>query len=269
MQEEVSVRTLLLVFFSLAAEAALASTYDQVVLADRPILYLKLSSPQGSIYEPDRAYRRFRARYLPVGSNILKTAMPNGDVATVFDGTSQYVELGSSQMFSVPPGGALTLEAWIRPDVLQFPSEEGSGYVHLAGKGAPGQHEWVMRMYSQTNDENRPNRISGYVFNPQGGLGSGSYFQDQLGARQWLHVATVIDTSINPAVISIYKDGVLRKTTPLSQFNVVPQPGSAPLRIATRDFGSFFKGAIGKFAIYRRALTQPQLQAHYHVMTGL
>jgi hypothetical protein len=255
---------LVLVFFSIA-KVAWASPYDVQVLQDRPSLYLRLSAPAGSAYEPDRAHRRFRARYLPAGSPE-KTTMPNGDPATVFDGRAEYVELASSGLFSVPAGGALTIEAWIRPDTLEFPLDEGSGYVHWAGKGEPGQHEYVMRIYSKTNSEGRPNRISGYVFNPQGGLGSGSYFQDPVRVGEWLQVVSVIDTGVNPAVISLYKNGVLRKTTLLSQFNVVPAPGTAPLRIATRDFGSFFAGAIGKFALYQRALTTPQIAAHYAAM---
>ncbi len=263
-------RSVPLAFFVLAlvcsAEAAKASPYDIAVLQDRPMLYLQMSSPFGSAYEPDRAHRRFRAKYLPAGSSPFKTTMPNGDVATAFNGVSEYLELASSRLFSVPAGGALTIEAWIRPDTLEFPADEGSGYVHWAGKGAPGQQEYVMRMYSLTNSESRPSRISGYVFDPQGGLGSGSYFQDTVRVGEWIHVASVIDTSVNPAVISLYKNGVLRKTTPLSQFNVVPVPGDAPLRIATRDFGSFFQGAIGKFALYQRALTAAQLSNHYQRM---
>lgn len=38
------------------------------------------------------------------------------------------------------------------------------------------------QMYSLTNAETppRPNRISGYAFNPAGGLGSGAFFQDPI-----------------------------------------------------------------------------------------
>jgi hypothetical protein len=114
-------------------------------------------------------------------------------------------------------------------------------------------------MYSKST--NRPNRISGYVFNPEGGLGSGSYFQDEVRSRRWIHVALIIDGP--KGTVSLFKNGELRKTTPFSQFDVTPQPGNAPLRIGTRDRRSFFKGAIGKIAVYRRALTAAQLRAHY------
>lgn len=251
----------------LAASVAAASPYDSLVLAQRPTLYLALSAARGSATERDLSGAGHDGRYLPRPSLAAKTHLPNGDVATVFDGGTQFVEVASAPSFSVPRAGALTIEAWIRPDTLEFPHDEADGYVHWAGKGETGQYEYALRMYSLTNSASppRPNRISGYAFNLSGGLGSGSYFQDSVTRGAWIHVAVIIDRHD----VSVYKNGVLRKTTPLSQFNVTPAPGSAPVRIATRDLYSFFKGAIGKFALYPRALTAAQLVAHYHAMTGL
>ncbi len=69
-----------------------------------------------------------------------------------------------------------------------------------------------------------------------------------------------------PGSVRLYKNAVLRKTIPLSQFNVFPGLGRASLRIGTRDFASFFKGAIGKFAVYQHALKASRLQAHFREM---
>lgn len=252
-------------FATVLASQAWGSAYDNAVLQDNPVMYLPLSATAGSLSESDASGKGRPGRYYPQGSPA-KTTMPNGDRATVFNGYTQYVEVLSSPALSVRRGGALTVEAWIRPDVLNFPSQESDGYVHWAGKGEPNQHEYVFRMYSKNNSANRPNRISGYVFNLDGGLGSGSYFQDNVIAGQWMYVAMVIQTRTRPATISLYKNGVLRKTTPLSQFDVTPRPGNAPLRIATRDLGSFFKGAIGKFAIYAYALPVPRMQERVNRM---
>jgi len=248
----------------LGADEILGSPYDTAVLQDNPVMYLPLSAATGASAETDRSGRGHNGHYFPVSSNFSKAPMPNGDRATVFNGTNQYIEVPTSVELSVRRGAGLTLEAWIRPDTLDFTYDEGDGYVHWAGKGAPGQHEYALRMYSRTNTASpaRPNRISGYAFNLVGGLGSGSYFQDPVTVGGWIHVAVVINTRVRPGVISIYKNGVLRKTTPLSQFDVVPRPGNAPLRIGTRDFGSFFRGAIGKFAIYAYPLTQAKIAAH-------
>ena len=142
-----------------------------------------------------------------------------------------------------------------------------------ASKGEADQQEYVARMYSKINRENRPNRISGYAFNLEGGLGSGSYFQDPVTAGEWLLVDIVINTvKISPTYptgyVKIFKNGVLRDTTRLDQFNVVPGNGTAPFRVGTRDRNSFFKGPIGKVAIYLHELTPERISSHNAAMVG-
>ncbi len=175
-----------------------------------------------------------------------------------FDGTGTYIEIPSNPDFSVATTGALTVSAWIKPDTLVFPNCEGSGYVHWMGKGETNQHEWVMRMYSQDNTENRANRISFYVFNPAGGLGVGSHFQDLLEAGVWIHVVGAADAERT----YIYRDGVKRDSDVYTG-RLVPQAGQAPLRIGTRDLHSFFQGAIRNVRLWNRLLTPTEIQNLY------
>jgi hypothetical protein len=97
-----------------------------------------------------------------------------------FNGTQTYIEIPSHPDFSVTTTGELSISAWIAPATLTFPDTEATGYVHWLGKGANGQQEWTFRIYSQGNTENRQNRISFYVFNPDGGIDIGSNFQDPI-----------------------------------------------------------------------------------------
>src|SRR5216684_3268843 len=173
------------------------------------------------------------------------SAAPNqGDIYLRFNGIDNYVEIPSSDGFSVSTSGELTVSAWLRPDALNFPNWESSGYVHWMGKGEAGQHEWVFRMYNRDNTTEtpqRPNRISFYVFNPDGGLGVGSYFQDPAKPGEWIHVTGVVDRERT----YIYKDGELQRCdqyqgTPSGGCHghpevIHPEPGSAPLRLGTRD----------------------------------
>src|SRR4030095_10185564 len=84
----------------------------------------------------------------------------------------------------------------IRPDVLQFPNDDGvSGYVDWMGKCERYSPtcEWEARLYDTTTNEtpNRCNRFSAYVFNPTAGLGSGADWQPTCGpikGGQWEHV---------------------------------------------------------------------------------
>ena len=179
--------------------------------------------------------------------------MPNGDATIVYDGQNDYTQVADANDLSVTNTGILTLEAWVRPDTLDHPSYEAEGYVHWLGKGVSGQHEYVARTYNKASD--RPNRISGYAYNLTGGQGAGSYFQDSLSAGQWIHYGLVIDNfnkdSQGYGTVRIYKNGVLRDTDTMGgSYHIKPGNGSAPLRIGTRDFGSYFQGAIGKVAVY-------------------
>jgi hypothetical protein len=62
--------------------------------------------------------------------------------------------------------------------------------------------------------------------------------------------------------VHIYKNGVHRLGPPSPGtlysnplFNIVPAHGTAPLRLGTRDFGSFFLGGLDEVAIYPRVLS--------------
>jgi hypothetical protein len=175
-----------------------------------------------------------------------------------FNGTaSDYVEIADSADFSVATRSSLSVSAWMRPDALTFPNSESTGYVHWMGKGEAGQQEWTFRMYNEmtTDVPPRPNRISFYVFSPQGHQGVGSYFQEPVQAGEWIHVVGIADGQTS----SIYKNGVLKQSQSYAGI-ITPQHGTAPLRMATRDFKSFFLGAIRGVRIWNRVLTSSEVQ---------
>jgi hypothetical protein len=252
-----------------AAPAQAGPSYDSVVLADGPVLYLAMRNAGGT--EPDLSGHGLTGTYEAGASGAFTTAtLPNGDTATVFDGNDQYLEVPDDDALSVPTTGALTVEAWMRPDTLQFDHTQSSGYVHWMGKGVSGQHEYVARMYNLVNDVGRPNRISGYSFNLAGGLGAGSYFEDDLSAKPWIDYALVITTApgggCTTGYTKVYRDGKLRDTDCLSSYNITPGNGTAPLRVGTRDFASFFRGPIAKVAVFPAELTPAQLNDHHEAM---
>jgi hypothetical protein len=247
---------------------AVAVAYDDAVLADAPVSYWTMSDSSSAGLD-DRAGSGPPA---VMHGAATPATLPNGDGALAFDGLSQYAEVADDDALSVPTTGVLTLEAWMRPDTLRFPRKEAEGYVHWMGKGALNQYEYVARIYSDDNTVKRGNRISGYAYNLTGSLqGAGSYFQDPVSVGQWIHYALVINTRARSATYptgytKVYKNGTLRDTDSLSEYKIVPGNGTAPLRIGTRDLASFFKGAIGKVAVYGYELTAPQLSTHYQRM---
>jgi hypothetical protein len=48
----------------------------------------------------------------------------------------------------------------------------------------------------------------------------------------------------------------------LAKYNIAPAMGLAPFRVGTRDLGSFFKGAVGKVAIYDYEVGEERLAEH-------
>jgi hypothetical protein len=250
--------------------ASALSTYDNVILADRPVAFWTLGGGKAGVADQTGHGHNGRARGRPD-----VTTFVNGDPATAFDGADQYIEVPDHAALSVPATGILVIEAWLRPDVLEFPHQEGTNYVHWMGKGDVNQYEYVARMYSHTttDDPPRPNRISGYAFNLSGGLGTGSYFQDEVTAGRWIHYMLVINTvdtddSHPTGYTKIYKNGYVHDQDALTSFATVPGDGTAPFRIATRNFKSFFLGAVAKVAIYDYELPSATVLGHYQAATS-
>jgi hypothetical protein len=261
-----------------------SSAYDQTILADGPVAYWAMNKRSGT--EPDLTGNNHTGTYH--SGTAAAATMPNGDQVADFNGSSQYVSVPSSAAFSIPTTGNLTWEAWIRPDVLQFPNDS-NGYVDWMGKcqDYSPSCEWEARMYSTTNSENRCNRMSAYVFNPSAGLGSAADWQPVCGliqAGSWYHIVGEYTTSTQPSdcqnassypgMIDIWVNGVKwshsnhGQTGCMSQYNVRPAANNSPLNIGTMAMDAWFPGAIGKVAIYDKLLSAAQVTAHYRAMTG-
>jgi hypothetical protein len=245
------------------------ASYDATVLADEPSAYWSMESPRSGS-EKDHTDNKHTGIYF---GRPGATKLPNGDTAADFDGKAEYLQVADAAALSPATRGVFTLEAWMRPDALKFPDkEEGKGYLHWMGKGEPGNHEYVARFYS--SDTDRPNRISGYLFNASGGKGAGSYFQDEVTKGAWIHYVLVINARATSekypnGYIRVYRNGQPKDTTNLDYRGtvIVPERGNAPFRVATRDRDSFFEGAIGKVAIYEKELSRTRIERHYRVMT--
>jgi hypothetical protein len=190
------------------------------------------------------------------------------DRAVGLNGAS-YVQVPDSRDFSLTAAG-MTVEAWVRPDRLDFPGQTTNPYVHWLGKGEAGRFEWGFRFYSKNS--NRPNRISAYVWNAAGGEGAGAYFEEPLTPGRWIHVVAVYQPPGPGAGVLIYRDGVFKKGPPdrgtlYSSYNITPAHGAAPLRLGTRDLGSFLTGGLDEVAIYPRCLTAAEILGNHRIAT--
>ncbi len=256
-----------------------SDAYSGVVLAKGPVGYWRLGEAAGPT-AADASGNGYDGTYEGTPTFGQPGAIVGDpDTAVGFKGpdSRDYVEIPDpgSQAFSQPTSGlGLSVEVWMRPDVLTFPGQTPDPYIHWLGKGMATQHEWAMRFYSL--DSSRPNRISAYIWSPQGGPGAGAYFEDQLTQGEWIHIVACYQPGDKdtepPAGVQIYKNGEFRLGPPSSgtlyrTYGIVPAHGTAPLRLATRDLGSFLTGGLDEVAVYPRVLTVDEIMDNY--ITGI
>ena len=193
----------------------------------------------------------------------------DSNTAIGLDGSS-YVEIPNHRNFSIGAAG-LTVEAWVRPDHLNFPCQANAEYIHWLGKGDAGSFEWGFRFYKKNSS--RPNRISAYAWNPNGREGAGAYFEQPVTPGKWIHVVAVYQAPGKHAGVLIYRDGVLKKGPPdaptlYSSYQVAPRHGAAPVRLGCRDLTSFLRGGLDEVAIYPRCLTADEISKNYRLAAG-
>jgi hypothetical protein len=214
---------------------------------------------------------------------MLNNAAPQlSDTYLNFDGVKTFIQVPNIPEYSVATAGVLTVSAWIRHDVEDFPHSESTGYVNWMGKGteygANGDQEWECRMYGEktTDCPRRPHRTSFYVFNPEGGLGVGSYVQDEtVVLHAWRHIVGVADGTRT----YLYRNGQLARCdsytgAPIGKCDahqdrngnplvITPVAGNSPLRIGTLNGVSFFLGVISRVRIWGAVLTPDEILGLY------
>lgn len=251
------------------------ATYSQKVLAKNPVGYWRLGDLQTDTIVDATTYGRHGRLHGTPTLGERGALHCDLDPAIKFDGETSYAEIPNHADFSqMTSGQGLTVEVWLRPDLLEFAGEQ-EGYIHWLGKGESGKHEWALRFYRKSSA--RPNRISAYIWNQSGGLGAGAYVQEALTAGEWLHIVATYDPGDknNPtAGVSIYKNGLFRMGPNTSsgakyaQYDITPTHSTAPLRFGTRDLTTFLVGALDEVAIYPRVLSPSEIAEHYAIATA-
>jgi hypothetical protein len=258
--------------------------YRDAVLAKDPVAYWRLGEAAGPTAVDETGNGHDGTYFGDPSYGQLGAIQGDPNTAVQFNG-EDYVEIPDSINFSQPTStNGLTVEVWMRPDVLSFPGQSSSDqaenpYVHWLGKGDAGQQEWAFRFYSIDPDQAaaaRPNRISAYIWSPAGKEGAGAYFQQAIVVGQWMHVVACYEPgdedTCPPKGVHIYLNGQ-QKQGPFDIgtlycnpcFAILPAHGSAPLRLGTRDLDSFLRGALDEVAIYLRVLTSDEILKNYQL----
>ena len=193
-----------------------------------------------------------------------------------FDGTS-WIELPDSPDFSAAGTGTkgITILAFMTVTDWSAGSHNNE-YLHWLGKGRSRAHEWVFRTYVDGGGGEAPQRkrrTSFYAFNPQGGLGTGSYAQtghEKEGEERMMGGSiTTRGTGRYPGKTTITVNGVAIDHDPLSSYSTIPEHTNAPVGIGSRGDGTGgLVGVIRRVAFFNRELKAPELAKIYAARTA-
>ena len=161
--------------------------------------------------------------------------------ALSFNGTNAFVTAADSTALDFT--GALTLEAWVRPNTAV-------GWQTVVLKESPGYYAWAL--YGN-NESDRP---AAHIVNA---ADRGIQGPASLPTNTWSHLAATYDGT----VLVLYRDGTqvsqLLTSGPMATSN-------QPLKIGGNAiWGEWFNGLIDEVRIYNRALTATQIQADMNV----
>lgn len=182
------------------------------------------------------------------------------DGKAVFNGQAS-INLGDHNDFSVATKGGLSILVFLTID--DWKGAGASEYVHWAGKGKANAHEYTFRHYVKGGTgeaSTRTGRCSFYHFNPSGGLGAGSYYQDSnCPTTERVFVGTCNTTTISLAV-----NGTIRDSDALSGYSIKPQNTTTPLMLGTRGDGTgFLVGKMRRVALWSRVLSAAEIKRIY------
>jgi hypothetical protein len=207
-------------------------------------------------YYPLDAANQARDLVGTVNGSLKGTGVTFSDRGATFTGKG-YIELPDHNDFSVATKGGFTVLVDLTVD--NWHGAGASEYIHWMGKGVSGGHEWTFRHYVQGGSgeaSSRQGRVSFYHFNPSGGLGAGSYFQDAMDNSEH-----VVSATADLRQVQMYKDGKLRDTDLLSGYGIVPKNTTTPVRIGSRgDNTGFLVGKVRRVAFFNRVLTAAEMQ---------
>ena len=118
--------------------AAAASHYEKVVLAKQPVAYWRLGEAEGPDALDSTANGHRGTCHGTPAFHERGAIKGDANTAIKLDGKRSYIEIANHKDFSQPTSGkGLTIEVWVRPDVLAFEGETDDPYIVWLSKSEP------------------------------------------------------------------------------------------------------------------------------------
>lgn len=226
------------------SDAPSSSLYVTTVLADGPLLYLRLGEAGGQTAHD--TMKRFDGTYSSVG---MRFAVP-GAIVGDSDGAAYFEETGSIHM----PAGAdfvgrvpFTVEVWMKPAA----TIQGLGFVI--------DHEtWVGGIANRAG-WNILLDDTALTFERYGSGGNASRSAPPITTDTWHHVAATWDGNSS----RLFVDGELSGDGATSSIDIpaIPEGWSVAAQNCECS-GNHYVGALDELAIYDKVLGQDRLRAH-------
>ncbi|MCW3817901.1 beta-N-acetylglucosaminidase domain-containing protein [Micromonospora sp. DR5-3] len=220
-------------------------SYPNLVTGANPAGYWRLGDAADSGTAVDSSASRQHGTYL-AGAHPGAEGAITGDRAG--DLSAGYIEAPRSPRTNLQ--GAFTLEAWVKLDTLA----PAPGQAVIESYTGPAVNGYALRVTDGV--------LQAWSLGAAGkgyGLVTG---RSRLTVNEWHHVAAVFDGSR----LTVYLDGVADNSVATS---VSPGSGTASVKLGGRgdDANQRLRGDLDEAAIYDRALTAAELEAHH--LTGL
>lgn len=209
--------------------------YVDEVLADSPVAYWRLGEASGSTTAADETGNGHDGTYQ--GPTLEAAgAIGDGDTAASFDGTDDYVDMGSPAALNIT--GDLTLEAWVKTS-----SDSNHDIVITWANSYSTLPYHLIILDSGVVRLNR----DGDLFDSNGTVDDGN----------WHHVVCVDDRANDEALF--YIDGALDRQ---DAYTASPSSGDGFLTLS-RDSSQCFTGTLDEPAVYSKVLSATRVQAHF------
>ena len=214
--------------------------YRAQVLGDNPVGYWRLGEASGSTAADETGTNPGTYVNSPT-LGVAGALKGSSNTAASFNGSTQYVDVPSSASLNVSSG--VTVEAWVKPNAM--PGLGLSGTIAMKASDPPYAY-WL-----QVTDTDRAKFGVGV-----GGVNHPLSAGGVVSAGSWYHLVGTYDGSVQ----RLYVNGSLVASQ--AQTGNVDTVGG-DFRIGTTRATEFFNGTIDDVAVYNKALTPAQVEAHY------
>ena len=227
--------------------------YGQVVAADGPVAYWRLDEADASSPVVDAVGSFDGATDDNGGQGTFTFGVPTGiphetnTATTVTGGATVQIPYA----LELNPFGPFSVEAWLQPATVAATGDDYRSALGALGNGDNGPTGW--HLYQQ------PNQTWALLIWNDSWSGTGWFtdVDDTIVAQNWYHVVIAYDGTL----FRLYVNSAERFASPYPDF---VQNSDSPLVLGWGySPRNPFDGVIDDVAIYNKALTPAQVQAHY------